>query len=506
MRVLTNLDLAKNQIQNALLHLLTGTPGTPSEGQFWYSSVNKLPYYWDGTQAVPFSGASNVTGVTATLPLLSSGGTTPNLSINPATGSLPGSFSALDFAKLAASTSANTNSTLVQRDASGNFLASVITASLQGNASTASALATARQFSATGKATAAAISFSGIADVALNITALSVVPADIALTSGSFLLGSAGIGAAVAKNAIPLSGFGAATADVAHGGFKITGLADPTAAQDAATKNYVDNLSAGLSAKGSVRAATVGNVALTGTQTVDGSALVAGDRVLVKNQTTATQNGLYLVAAGAWTRTTDADTNAEVSNGLFVFVEEGATQADSGWVLTTDGAITLGVTNLTFVQFSGAGQIIAGSGLSKTGNTLAAVGTTNRIVVGAGIDIDAAYAGQASITTLGTITTGTWNGTAIPLASGGTGANTATAARANLGAVGRFAASIGDGSATSYTVTHNLGTRDVQVQIYESAAPYNQVLPDIQNTSTTTATILFATPPTVGQYRVVVVG
>lgn len=106
--------------------------------------------------------------------------------------------------------------------------------------------------------------------------------------------------------------------------------------------------------------------------------------------------------------------------------------------------------SLSFIQFSGAGQINAGNGLTKIGNTLNVCGTLNRISVSAdAVDIDANYVGQTSINTVGTITTGTWNGTDIAVADGGTGASTATAARANLSAVGRFAADIGDGAATS---------------------------------------------------------
>lgn len=177
----------------------------------------------------------------------------------------------------------------------------------------------------------------------------------------------------------------------------LTGLADPVSDQDAVNKRYADALVTGLDIKDSVRAATLSNITLSGTQTIDGVNLVAGDRVLAKDQSDATTNGIYVVAAGAWSRSSDADNTptGEVTSGMYTFVEEGSTHADAGFVLSTDEPITLGVTELNFVQFSGAGQVSAGAGLLKTGNTLD-IGTasTDRIVVNAN-DIDLATHGTA---------------------------------------------------------------------------------------------------------------
>ena len=207
-------------------------------------------------------------------------------------------------------------------------------------------------------------------------------------------------------------------------------------------KSYVDAVANGLDVKASVRVATTTNLAgsynngagtitasSNGAISVDGVSLSVDDRVLVKDQTTQTQNGFYKVttvgsgsAAFVLTRTPDADAASELTGGAFSFVEEGTANADNGYVLTTNGTPTLGTTNITFEQFSGAGQISAGNGLTKTGNTIDAVGTSNRISVSANaIDISTSYVGQTSITTLGTITTGTWTGTAIAATSGGTG-------------------------------------------------------------------------------------
>ena len=139
------------------------------------------------------------------------------------------------------------------------------------------------------------------------------------------------------------------------------------------TKEYVDAVKVGLDFKDSVRVASTANVTVSGPgAAIDGITLSSGDRVLLKNQSTASQNGIYVFngAASALTRATDADANAEVTAGMFVFVEEGTVNADQGFVLTTDGTITVGSTSLSFTQFSGAGQIVAGDAITKTGNQL----------------------------------------------------------------------------------------------------------------------------------------
>jgi phage-related tail fiber protein len=206
---------------------------------------------------------------------------------------------------------------------------------------------------------------------------------------------------------------------------KITNLATPTSENDAANKAYVDGARAGLDVKGSVRAATTANIALSGEQTVDGVGVVAGDRVLVKNQTTGSENGIYVVASGSWGRASDADTSDKVTSGMFTFVESGSTNGDTGWVLATDGSIAVGTTSLTFSKFTSQGEILAGDGMTKSGNTLNAIGTADRVSVSAdAIDIASTYAGQSSITTLGTVTTGVWSATTIGVAKGGTNLTT----------------------------------------------------------------------------------
>lgn len=153
------------------------------------------------------------------------------------------------------------------------------------------------------------------------------------------------------------------------GSTRIVNVADPTGSQDAATKAYVDAAAYSMDWKSSVRVATTGNITLSGAQTIDGVSAIAGDRVLVKNQTTGSENGIYVVAAGAWSRSADADSNSEVTNGLATFVGEGTVNGSTAWVLTTVDPITLGTTSLSFVQTAGPGSYIAGSGLTLTGNT-----------------------------------------------------------------------------------------------------------------------------------------
>jgi len=211
-------------------------------------------------------------------------------------------------------------------------------------------------------------------------------------------------------------------------------------------KTYVDQVANGLDVKASVRVATTADLSATyangagtltananGAISIDGVSLSLNDRVLVKDQSDAVENGFYKVttvgsgsAAFVLTRTPDANEASEITGGAFTFVEEGTANADNGYVATHNGTPTLGTDDITFDQFSGAGQISAGNGLTKTGNTIDAVGTANRISVSANaIDIASTYVGQNTITTLGTITTGTWNADTIGVAYGGTGITSA---------------------------------------------------------------------------------
>jgi uncharacterized membrane protein len=338
------------------------------------------------------------------------------------------------------------------------------------------------------------------ASAAIQLSKLAVNPLARANHTGTQTASTiSDFNAAVQTNR--LDQMAAPTAAVSMNGQRLSNLLDPTSAQDAATKNYVDSAALGLDVKASVRAVATSNITLSGTQSVDGVTLAGGDRVLVIGQSTASQNGIYIVSSGAWARASDAAQSSQVTSGLYAFVEEGS-NSGGGFILTTPNPITLGTTNLAFTQFTGAGEITAGAGLTKTGNSIDAVGTTNRISVFADyIDIAATYVGQTSITTLGTITTGTWNGTAIGVGSGGTGGTTPTQARANIGAItkGYFT----NGGTTTDQVPHGLGSPYLVVSVYDSSG--NQVFADVK-LDATNITVTYASAPAAGSLTIVYAG
>jgi len=294
---------------------------------------------------------------------------------------------------------------------------------------------------------------------------------------------------------------------------RITSLADPVGSQDAVTKAYADALIATGNNKGTVRVASTANVniSLPG-GTLDSVTLIANDLILLKDQTTASENGLYVWSSARTplVRAGNANASAEVKAGLFVFVSEGTVNGNNGYTLTTDEPITLGTTALVFTQTSGAGQIIDGAGLTKTGNTLNVIGTSNRITVNAdSVDIASTYVGQTSITTLGTITTGSWNGSAIPIANGGTGSNSAATARAALVVPSIYRQSFTNSSLVSgvLTVNHNLSQKYVAVQVSDENDRVIFAVDDITLTSASALSIDLTSFGTLtGTWNVVITG
>jgi hypothetical protein len=438
----------------------------------------------------------------------------------------------------------------------------------------------------------------------------------------------------------------------------------PTESTHAATKGYVDSARSGLDVKQSVRAATTATVNLStevaNGSIIDGVTLATGNRILIKDQGVGgaahADNGIYTVnASGAPTRATDFDENAEVTPGAFTFVEEGTANGDAGFVVATNGSITVGSTAILFTQFSGTGQIVAGDALSKDGSILnvndddvtiyvdgnddlavkssATAGQVLRsvgsgtaawgaldladsdAVTGAlpianggtgsttaadarvaldleiGVDVQAydaelsalaaltsaanklpyftgsgsasvatftsaardllddvdasamrdtlgltigtnvqaysaalaavsasTYVGDDSITTLGTITTGTWNGTTIAIAKGGTAATSAADARANLAAttsgttstpvlarIAKQGCSAHSGGVSTTNVTHNFGTTDVIVQVYQVSTG-ETVISDVTRSNGNTVIVTINGAVDSNEYTIVVTG
>ncbi len=210
------------------------------------------------------------------------------------------------------------------------------------------------------------------AQLAGSIANSKLANSAVTIAGESLSLGGS-LAASTLAGALTLSAIGAPSGAVAMNSQKITGLADPTSAQDAATKAYVDSVQQGLDVKDAVRVATTANItiatALNVGDTLDGVTLADGDRVLVKDQSTASENGIYI--AGASPARSDDFSAGIHASGSFFFVEEGTANGDNGFVCTSDDAAdTVGTHSLAFAQFSGAGQITAGAAMTKTGNQL----------------------------------------------------------------------------------------------------------------------------------------
>lgn len=455
-KFLVSIDLNKNELQNAVIQNLATAPSSPLAGQVYYNTGDNQLYIYNGTRW-------EVAGNAVTSGLLSA---------RP-------SASSVDSGTIYYATDNklfyySDGSTWTQTNAFGT-----VTAQTSYGASSGDGTSTnyAR------------------ADHTHGTPALgSSTPANVAGVTGS-----AGSAAVPSKEdhthaLVP-------TANIDWAGYKITSLGTPSADGDAANKGYVDSVAQGLDTKASVIAATTTNgtlaTAFANGQTVDGVTLATGNRILIKNQTDATANGIYTVnASGAPTRSTDMDNGTEFP-GAYVFVEQGTINGDTGWVCTNNSPVTLGSTDITWTQFSGAGTYTASNGVLLTGSNFTFAPRSGYGLQTGSTGAEIKLATTSGLNLSSDLAVGAGNGIQVL---------TNTVAIDTAVVVTKYAANVGDGSATSYTVTHNLGTRDVQVTLYDNTTPYAEVICDVQHTSTSAITLLFSVAPTSNQYRVVVQG
>jgi hypothetical protein len=475
-KFLVSIDLTKNELQNAVIQNLATAPATPSAGQIYYNTVDNQLYIYNGTRW-EVAGNAVQSGLLANRP---AAGTVDAGTIYYATDTYLFYYS--------------DGSAWTQTNAFGTVTAQTSYGASSGNGSATTYARADHTHGTPALGTATPNAISGAAGAAGSATTPSKEDHTHAFTPAQ---------------------------DLAMAGYKLTGLGTPSADTDAANKGYVDAVAQGLDVKASVRLATTGALsAFTFTNTaggtitnntngaiqIDGVTPSVADRILVKDETSgnAPYNGIYVVTtvgdAGTpyvLTRSTDANTSAEVTDGMFTFVEQGTSLASTSWVLTTNNPITLNTTALVFSQFSGAGTYTASNGVLLTGtNFTFAPRSGYGLQTGAsGAEIKLATTSGLNLTT--DLAVGAGNGISVL---------TNTVAIDSAVVVSKYNANVGDGSATSYTITHNLGTRDVQVTVYDNSSPYAEVICDVNHATTNTITLLFSVAPTSNQYRVVVQG
>jgi hypothetical protein len=475
------LDFAKYEARNIRGHQLGAAPSSPVTGQLYYNTGDNTLYWWDGSAWVSARG-----GASATPP-----STTGSLGTIQLAGDLAGTATSPQIAA-GVITDADVNA------ANKDGVAGTASMRTLGTGAQQAASGTDTRFTDARAPTAHHVNHEPGGSDAMAVDAV------VATAS----LRTLGLGA---QQAMPgntrLDQITAPTTFVNISGQRLINTATPTSGQDAATKAYVDGVAQGLQAKQSVKAASTAALTLSGTQTVDGIALIANDRVLVKDQAAPATNGIYLVQAAGWTRAPDMDLWIEVP-ASYTWVEQGTVNADTGWVSTADQGGTLNTTAITWTQFSGAGQITAGAGITKTGNTLdvgqgAGItvnadtiqvsnnGITNAMIADGAIDISTADV------------TGT-----LPLSKGGTGGTNATAARLGINAPGYFSTgthAAGTSFVIGYVVHLLRAAIGIIVQVQDKATGAIE-LPDISVAVTGDVTITYGASVTANSKQITLIG
>jgi hypothetical protein len=477
-KFLVSIDLNKNELQNGVIQNLATAPSSPVAGQIYYNTGDNELYFYNGTGWESTQAESEVLyGTLAGRPAAGTAGrlyyATDNYLLYFDDGSTWTQVN--NFGSVTSQTSYGASS---GNGTSTNFARADHTHGTPALTNTTPQTLAIGSTAAVGTGTAPAredhvhempdfgnvVSQTSFGASSTNGTSVDVAHADH--THGTPTHDNA------AHSAINLSALAVPTANVPFATYKITGLGNPTDDQDAATKYYVDQAVQGLTWKVAANLLSTVNVALTGstgTLNIDTYGALtsadAGYRIVLTNQTDDTQDGIYVYADNgtSYTLTRSADGNPYTELiGATIYIQEGTTKAGTSW--SQSNHYLTSFAGQTWVQIAGVGIYTAGNGITITDNVIAADAGTGIVVDGSGINIDTSVV------------------------------------------VTKYAASVGDGSATSYTVTHNLGTKDVQVTVYDNSSPYAEVICDVQHTSTSAVTLLFSIAPTSNQYRVVVQG